>query len=135
MVEPAGAAGIAALIAHRGETLAGLVEPGRSVVVVLSGGNVDPIVLRKVFRHGMSAAGRYLHLRCSLSDRPGSLVGLLGAIAEVHADVVTIGHVRTGAGLGVDETAVDIEVVTKGADHGREVLEHVRAAGFDAVER
>lgn len=135
VVEPAGAAGIAALIAHRGETLAGLVEPGRSVVVVLSGGNVDPIVLRKVFRHGMSAAGRYLHLRCSLSDRPGSLVGLLGAIAEVHADVVTIGHVRTGAGLGVDETAVDIEVVTKGADHGREVLEHVRAAGFDAVER
>lgn len=135
VVEPAGAAGIAAVIAHRGETLAGLVEPGRSVVVVLSGGNVDPIVLRKVFRHGMSAAGRYLHLRCSLSDRPGSLVGLLGAIAEVHADVVTIGHVRTGAGLGVDETAVDIEVVTKGADHGREVLEHVRAAGFDAVER
>jgi threonine dehydratase len=135
VVEPAGAAGIAAVIAHRGETLAGLVEPGRSVVVVLSGGNVDPIVLRKVFRHGMSAAGRYLHLRCSLSDRPGSLVGLLGAIAQVHADVVTIGHVRTGAGLGVDETAVDIEVVTKGADHGREVLEHVRAAGFDAVER
>lgn len=135
VVEPAGAAGIAAVIAHRGETLDGLVEPGRSVVVVLSGGNVDPIVLRKVFRHGMSAAGRYLHLRCSLSDRPGSLVGLLDAIAQVHADVVTIGHVRTGAGLGVDETAVDVEVVTKGSRHSREVLEHVRAAGFDAVER
>jgi threonine dehydratase len=135
VVEPAGAAGIAAVIAHRGEALAGLVEPGRSVVVVLSGGNVDPIVLRKVFRHGMSAAGRYLHLRCSLSDRPGSLVGLLDAIAQVRADVVTIGHVRTGAGLGVDETAVDIEVVTKGSRHSREVLEHVREAGFDAVER
>ncbi|WP_235866370.1 threonine ammonia-lyase [Serinibacter arcticus] len=135
VVEPAGAAGIAAVIAHRGETLDGLAEPGRKVVVVLSGGNVDPIVLRKVFRHGMAAAGRYLHLRCNLSDRPGSLVGLLEAIAQVHADVVTIGHVRTGAGLGVDETAVDVEVVTKGSRHSTEVLEHVRESGYDAVVR
>ncbi|GMA30530.1 threonine ammonia-lyase [Litorihabitans aurantiacus] len=135
VVEPAGAAGIAALIAHRGAALAEVVDPGRPVVAVLSGGNVDPIVLRKVFRHGMSAAGRYLHLRCRLSDRPGSLVELLGAIAQVHADVVTIGHVRTGADLGVDETAVDIEVVTKGSQHSREVVEHVRAAGYVPIER
>ncbi|MBN8883129.1 MAG: threonine ammonia-lyase, partial [Salana multivorans] len=112
-----------------------LIDPSRPLVVVLSGGNVDPIVLRKVFRHGMSAAGRYLHLRCHLTDRPGHLARLHGVIAETGADVVTVGHVRTGSGLGVDETAVDIEVVTKGWEHSGEVLSRIREAGYDAAER
>lgn len=142
VVEPAGAAGAAALVQgaasppHQGiDALGELIDPSRPLVVVLSGGNVDPIVLRKVFRHGMSAAGRYLHLRCHLTDRPGHLARLLGVIAETGADVVTVGHVRTGSGLGVDETAVDIEVVTKGWQHSGEVLSRIREAGYDAAER
>lgn len=134
VVEPAGAAGLAALVTRRGE-LAEVIETDRPVVAVLSGGNVDPIVLRKVFRYGMAAAGRYLHLRCTLTDRPGLLAGLLAVVAEAGADVVTVSHVRTGPGLGVDETAVDLEVVTKGRTHAQETLERVRDAGYGAVER
>lgn len=141
VVEPAGAAGIATLVQGAAEPSQGLdalgelIDPGRPLVVVLSGGNVDPVVLRKVFRHGMSAAGRYLHLRCRLTDRPGHLARLLGELAEAGADVVTVAHVRTGSGLGVDESAVDVEVVTKGWDHSEAVLATIRAAGYDAAER
>lgn len=142
VVEPAGAAGIAAIVQgaasppHVGvDALGELIDPTRPLVVVLSGGNVDPVVLRKVFRHGMAAAGRYLHLRCTLTDRPGSLARMLGVVAAAGADVVTVAHVRTGGHLGVDETAVDIEVVSKGWEHSRRVLEQIRAAGYDAVER
>ena len=132
VVEPAGAAGVAALV---GGELAGLIDPSRPVVVVLSGGNVDPIVLRKVFRHGMTAAGRYLHLRVLLSDRPGALARLLTLVADHGADVVTVAHVRTGVGLGVDETAVDLEVVTKGNAHGQDLLARLRDQGYHALER
>ena len=141
VVEPAGAAGVAALVQgasppHQGvDALGELIDPGRPLVVVLSGGNVDPVVLRKVFRHGMSAAGRYLHLRCRLTDRPGHLARLLGEIAQTGADVVTVAHVRTGAGLGVDESAVDVEVVTKGWEHSSGVVAAIRAAGYAAAER
>lgn len=142
VVEPAGAAGIAAIVQGAAspplqatDHLGDLMDPSRPIAVVLSGGNVDPIVLRKVFRFGMASAGRYLHLRCVLADRPGSLAGLLGVIAATGADVVTVAHIRSGPNLGVEETAVDTEVVTKGWEHGREVLAAIRAAGYDATER
>ena len=68
VVEPAGAAGVAALLAEPGEF-----EP--PVVVVLSGGNIDPLLLSKLLRHGLSAAGRFLGFRCRVPDYPGSLAG------------------------------------------------------------
>ncbi len=72
VVEPAGAAGVAALLEHPRD----FVPP---VVVVLSGGNIDPLLLAKLLRHGLSAAGRYLAFRCRLPDHPGSLAKLLAA--------------------------------------------------------
>lgn len=141
VVEPAGAAGIAAIVQgaaapdHGVDRLGELLDPSRPVVVVLSGGNVDPIILRKVFRFGMASAGRYLHLSVVLADRPGSLAGLLGVIAQAGGDVVTVAHVRTGPGLGVDETSVETEVVTKGWEHGHDVVEAIRAAGYVVAVR
>lgn len=142
VVEPAGAAGVAAIVQgavsgpHQGpDHLGEVLHPGRPAVVVLSGGNVDPIVLRKVFRHGLSAAGRYLNLRCVLPDRPGSLVGLLARIADLGADIVSVSHVRTGKHLRVDEAAVDVEIVTKGWAHADELLDAIQQAGYDAAER
>ena len=74
LVEPAGAAGVAALLEHP-EAF----EP--PVVAVLSGGNIDPLLLAKVLRHGLSAAGRYLIFRCRIADRPGALATLLAELA------------------------------------------------------
>lgn len=127
VAEPAGAVGVAALVAEPTAF-----EP--PVVVVLSGGNVDPLVLVNVLRHGLSAAGRYLQVRVRIPDRPGALAWLLLTLAESGANVVTISHVRTGVELLVGEADVEVELETRGRQHCGEVLEHLRGAGYVVPE-
>ncbi len=127
VVEPAGAVGVAALLAEPGAF-----EP--PVAVVLSGGNVDPLVLVNVLRYGLSAAGRYLQVRVRLHDRPGSLAGLLARLAASGANVVSVGHVRTGVELLAGEAEIEVELETRGHEHCAEVLEGLRTSGF-AVRR
>src|ERR1700750_3151201 len=98
VVEPAGAAGVAAVLEHARD----FVPP---VVVVLSGGNIDPMLLSKLLRHGLTAAGRYLAFRCRLPDRPGSLAKLLGDLADLGANVLEVAHERLAPRLPVDEAA------------------------------
>lgn len=123
VVEPAGASPVAALLsdpqAFRGP-----------VVAVLSGGNVDPLLMQRILRHGMSAAGRYLSLRLRLTDRPGALAALLAALTVADANVLDIGHVRTDPRLGLTEAEVDLHLETKGPQHCAEVEAELRAAGF-----
>lgn len=110
VVEPAGAAGVAALLEH-----AYAVEP--PVVVLLSGGNIDPLLLSKVLRHGLAGAGRYLVVRCRLKDRPGALVTLLGELAELGVNVLDVMHERVAARLHVEEAEVLMHLETRGAGH------------------
>ena len=115
VVEPAGAAGVAALLAEPGAF-----EP--PVVVVLSGGNIDPLLLSKLLRHGLSAAGRFLGFRCRVPDYPGSLAALLGLLAELGANVLEVSHERLAPTLRVDEVEVVLQVETRGPEH----CEHVK---------
>ena len=80
------------------------------VVAVLSGGNIDPLLLLRIIRHGMSAAGRYLQFRLRVPDRPGSLAALLADLAAVDANVLEIEHVRMGATLHVDEVEIALQL-------------------------
>ncbi len=123
LVEPAGAAGVAALLEHPHEF-----EP--PVVVVLSGGNIDPMLLAKVLRHGLSAAGRYLGFRCRLPDRPGALATLLGELAGLGANVLGIVHERVAPQLHVDEAEVLLQLETRGPGHCEEVITQLRQAGY-----
>jgi threonine dehydratase len=123
VVEPAGAAAVAALLEHPGEF-----EP--PVVAVLSGGNIDPLLLSKLLRHGLSAAGRYLGLRCRLPDHPGSLAALLHDIAELGANVLEVSHERLGPTLRVDEVEVVLQIETRGPEHCGDVKAKLRAAGY-----
>jgi threonine dehydratase len=123
LVEPAGAAGVAALLEHPG-----LFEP--PVVVVLSGGNIDPLLLAKVLRHGLAAAGRFLALRCRLPDRPGALASLLAQLAALGANVIEVVHERDTGGLPVDEAEVVLQVETRGPEHCDLVLRELRASGY-----
>lgn len=100
------------------------------VVAVLSGGNVDPLLMQRILRHGMSAAGRYLSLRLRLTDRPGALAALLAALTVADANVFDISHVRTDPRLGLTEAEVDLHLETKGPQHCAEVEAALRAAGF-----
>ncbi|MER7855196.1 threonine ammonia-lyase [Streptomyces bacillaris] len=126
VVEPAGASPVAALLsdpkAFRGP-----------VVAVLSGGNVDPLLLQRVLRHGMSAAGRYLSLRLRLTDRPGALATLLAALTVADANVLDISHVRTDPRLGLTEVEVDLHLETKGPRHCEEVEAALRAEGYRVI--
>ena len=126
VVEPAGVAAVAALLA----------DPSAfrpPVVAVVSGGNVDPVLLMKVVQHGMTAAGRYLSLRLRVPDRPGSLVAVLGELAACGANVLEVEHERTSQRLHLGEVEVAVVVETRGPDHADRVLAGLRAGGY-AVE-
>jgi threonine dehydratase len=126
LVEPAGAAGVAALLEHPHAF-----EP--PVVVVLSGGNIDPLLLAKVLRHGLSAAGRYLSFRCKLPDRPGALATLLAELAGLGANVLGIVHERGAPQLHVDEAEVMLQVETRGPGHCEDVITKLRRAGYTLI--
>ena len=123
VVEPAGAAGLAAVMEHPTAFEA-------PVVAVLSGGNIDPLLLTKVVRHGLVAAGRFLSLRVSIPDRPGELARLLGVLAGTGANVLEVEHSRTGLSLHVDEVEVALELETRGRLHGDDVLAGLAAVGY-----
>lgn len=126
LVEPAGAAGVAAL-------LSGL-EVATPAVVVLSGGNIDPILLLRVVRHGLASAGRYLQMRVRVADRPGALAALLAELAATGGNVMHLSHVRTAVDLAVDEVEVEVQVETRGPAHCTEVVGRLTAAGFRVRE-
>ena len=123
VVEPAGAAGVAALLEHPRD----FVPP---VVVLLSGGNIDPLLLVKLLRHGLTASGRYLAFRCLLPDQPGSLAKLLTDLADHGANVLEVGHDRLAPRLDVDEVEVVLQIETRGPEHCGEVIGALRAAGY-----
>ncbi|MFE3597955.1 threonine ammonia-lyase [Streptomyces sp. NPDC059096] len=123
VVEPAGASPVAALLgdpeAFRGP-----------VVAVLSGGNVDPVLMQRILRHGMAAAGRYLSLRLRVTDRPGALATMLGVLSVADANVLDVSHVRTDPRLGLTEADVEVHLETKGPAHCTEVAAALREAGY-----
>jgi threonine dehydratase len=127
VVEPAGAAGVAALLddPHHFET---------PVVVVLSGGNIDPLLLGKVIRHGMAAAGRYLNLHVTIPDTPGGLARLLTEVGAHGANVLEVAHERISPELHMDEVEVQLQLETRGPEHSEAVLTRLRECGYKVLE-
>jgi threonine dehydratase len=123
VVEPAGAAAVAAVM-QAPEAF----EP--PVVVVVSGGNIDPLLLAKVVRHGLISAGRFLSLRVRIPDRPGELARLLAVLGDSGANVIDVEHSRTGRGLHLDEVQVELQLETRSRDHGDDVLAALAAAAY-----
>ncbi|MFF6984794.1 threonine ammonia-lyase [Streptomyces sp. NPDC010273] len=127
VVEPAGASPVAALLSDP----RGFEGP---VVALLSGGNVDPLLLNRILRHGMSAQGRYLAVTLRLTDRPGALATLLGVLSVVDANVLDVSHVRTDPRLGLTEAEVELHLETKGPVHCAEVGHALRDAGYTVID-
>src|SRR6185436_4096903 len=127
VVEPAGAAAVAAI----------LDDPSRfssPTVGVLSGGNIDPLLLGKVIQHGMAAAGRYLNLRLRIPDRPGGLAKLLGELGDAGANVIEVSHARIDADLSLDEVEVHLQLETRGEAQAELVLARLRERGYRIFE-
>jgi threonine dehydratase len=125
VVEGAGAVGVAALIHGRVSAS----EDGETVAI-LSGGNVDATLLAEAIRLGETAAGRRMVIAIKIPDRPGGLANLLAIVARLGANVLDVEHLRDGMDLHVRETAVQLVLQTRGADHDVKIVEAVEAAGY-----
>lgn len=123
VVEPAGAVAVAA-------ALQGRIDVSGPTVIVLSGGNIDPMVMERIVGRGLAISGRYLIVRIPLPDRPGQLATIAELIAEANANVVEVLHTRHGNGLQITEVEIDIHMETRGTEHAQLVLERLRAAGY-----
>ena len=126
VVEPAGAVGVAAI-------LAGKVKASGTTIAVISGGNIDPLLMQRVISHGLSASGRYFTVRIPLPDRPGKLARVSELIADAHANVIEVLHTRHGQGLQISEVILQVSVETRGEEHRAQVLATLEAAGYDPV--
>jgi threonine dehydratase len=126
VVEPAGAVGVAAI-------LAGKIRATGTTVTILSGGNIDPLLLQRVVAHGLSASGRYMSLRIPLPDRPGQLARVSDLLAQVGANVIEVLHTRHGQGLQISEVILQLSVETRGAEHRALVIRTLEEAGFTAT--
>ena len=124
VVEPAGAVGIAAI-------LSGQVSDAGRTVVVLSGGNIDPMMMERVISHGLAASARYLKLRIPLPDRPGQLARIAALVAEASANVVEVLHTRHNEGMQFSQVELELHIETRGPEHAQEVLMRLRDEGYE----
>ncbi|WP_349897877.1 threonine ammonia-lyase [Parafrigoribacterium soli] len=125
VVEPAGAVSVAAI-------MMGLVHGGGgSTVAILSGGNIDPLVMERVISRGLSASDRYLKLRLMLPDRPGQLARVAELISEANANVVEVLHTRHGRNALISQVELELSLETRGPEHVERVLGHLIDAGYD----
>ena len=124
VVEPAGAVGVAAL-------LDGQIENAGTTVFILSGGNIDPLMMERVISNGLSASERYLRLRIPLPDRPGQLAHTSAIISEQNANVVEVLHTRHNNGMQISQVELELHIETRGPDHADQVLEALRAEGYE----
>jgi threonine dehydratase len=129
VVEPAGAVSVAAILTGQ---VTGVGKAGAgTTVAILSGGNIDPLVMERVIARGLAASDRYLKLRLLLPDRPGQLARVAELISEANANVVEVLHTRHGRDSLISEVELELSVETRGPEHVQRVLGHLTDAGYD----
>jgi threonine dehydratase len=130
VVEGAGAAGLAALL--RAQEAGNDRFKGKRIGLVLTGGNIDPLMLGELIERGMVRAGRLARIRVDLRDLPGALAHATKLIADAQANITEVHHQRAFTSLPVRNVEVDFVLQTRGPDHILEVIDILNAAGFAA---
>ncbi|MDP1900092.1 MAG: threonine ammonia-lyase [Rubrivivax sp.] len=126
VVEGAGAAGLAALLKYPQRF------KGRKVGLVLSGGNIDPLLLAAIIERGMVRAGRLARIRVGARDTPGVLARITAIVAEAGANIDEVHHQRAFSTLSAQSVEVELVLQTRNPAHVSEVIARLAAAGFDA---
>ncbi|MGB9866996.1 MAG: threonine ammonia-lyase [Bacillota bacterium] len=124
VVEGAGAASLAALLAGK------IPCPGKKVVAVISGGNVDVNLISRIIEHGLRKAGRFMAITTRIPDRPGSLLKLLKVIADEGGNVISVEHDRLRQDLVLGQAEVEIKVETYGPGHMERIQSRLREADY-----
>src|SRR5436309_5471977 len=125
VIEGAAAAPLAALLSGQLSEL-----KGRSVALLLCGGNIDPLVFGRVIDVGLAADGRLARLIATISDRPGGLAQLAEVIAETGASVQQISHDRVFSGPDVSSVRVVCDVETHDRDHIDKLVKALTSRGI-----
>jgi threonine dehydratase len=124
VVEGAGAAGLAAMLANP--------EPfnGRNVALVLCGGNIDTRLLASVLTRELARGGRLTQLTIDIVDRPGQLAAVAALLAEAGANVIEISHQRTFSDLPAKATLLEVVIETRDRSHLEQTVSKLRAAAL-----
>ena len=124
VVEGAGAAGLAALLAGRVDV------KGETVACIVSGGNIDITLMGDILRRGLLEEGRILRFTTVIPDRPGQLKGIIDLIAREKGSIVSVYHDRDLLSLPLDKTLLDVEIETRGPRHVQRLIDVLREAGY-----
>ena len=130
LAEGSGAVPLAALV---GDQLRSLSE--RSVVLVISGGNVDSHLLGRILHQGLFRTGRILRFSVRLEDVPGALAELLKVVASHQGNILHILHDRMGRHLPLGLSRVELEVETRDSKHIEQLLNALSVGGYEVEAR
>lgn len=126
VVEGAAAAALAALAK----------EPrrfsGKKVGIVLSGGNIDPLILASIIKRGLVQSGRMIRLHVAVRDIPGALSQVCRCIGEAGANIVEVHHQRSFTSLPLESAQVEFILITRGLTHVEDILQKLSQGGFKA---
>jgi threonine dehydratase len=107
---------------------------GKTVAIVVSGGNIDINLLDRIIGHGLAKMGRLFRFAIDMHDRPSELARLLGEIATAGANVHTIEHDRTRRDIPIGSARVMLELETRGPDHIALIRSHLTSRGYQVIE-
>jgi len=127
VVEGAGAAGLAALLAHP------RMFRGRTIGVILCGGNIDTRLLANVLMRDLARLGRLARLSIRLQDRPGALFHVARVFDEQQVNIVEVYHQRVFTTLPAKGLIAEIECETRGVEHLQRLLKALRDEGYDVT--
>lgn len=129
VVEGAGAAALAAVLKHRARF------QGKKTGLVLSGGNIDPLMLASIIERGMARSGRLTQLAVEIRDMPGALAKVTACLAQSNTNIVEVYHQRTFTRLPVQAAVLEFVLQTRNHAHIAEIINALRAEGFEAQQR
>ena len=123
VIEPAGAVGIAYLLDNKP-------APGKKIVTILTGGNVDMYLLGQIVDKGLAAMGRLLKIFVLLPDRPGALKDLVDEITDANANIVEVVHDRLSLDINAGSAGVTLSLETEGQESADKLIERLKKKGI-----
>lgn len=129
VVEGAGAASLAALVGNQDR------YAGKNVVLVVSGGNIDMMILSSVLQRGLVRSHRLMRLAVEIPDVPGALAELTAVIGELDSNIISIDHQRAFGSSSVRATLVELVLQMRGEEQVDQVVEALRSKGYEVKVR
>ena len=126
VVEGAGAIGLAALLKNPRRF------SGRRVGLILSGGNIDLMVLSSIIHRGLARSGRLVRIIVEIPDIPGALADVTRLLGDENANIVEVRHQRAFKNLSLRSAEVEFVLHTRGNDHVRKVVDSLNSKKYKA---